>query len=112
MAERRRGEGDPQPMGALMRKLVGTRGWKEPVALGKLRASWSEVVGTTVAARSTPARLERGVLTVRSESGAWASELTLLATSVCAKADAFLGGGMVREVRVIASGPQGAKTGP
>ena len=108
MAERRERERDPKPIADLMRQLVAGRGWKEPVALGKLRDAWADVVGRTVAERSMPSKLERGVLTVRAESGSWATELTLLAASLRTKADEFLGGGMVREVRVSAGGPQGS----
>src|SRR5690349_18342967 len=107
MAEPRGRERDPKPMADLMRQLVAGRGWKEPVALGRLRDAWAEIVGGAVAERSAPAKLERGVLTVRAESGAWATELTLLAASLRSKVDEFLGGGMVREVRVSAGGPNG-----
>lgn len=93
---------DPSPLGDLLPVLVSGRGWGERMALGRLRESWAEVVGPLVAQRSEPVKLHRGVLTVRAEGGAWASELTLLARSVADKADAFLGGGKVREVRVAA----------
>ena len=95
-------ERDPTPLGDLMPKLVSGRGWAERMALGRLREAWAEVVGPLVAERSQPVKLYRGVLTVRADGGAWASELTLLARTVAGKADAFLGGGTVREVRVAA----------
>ena len=93
---------DPTPLGDLLPKLVAGRGWAERMALGRLRESWPSVVGDLISSRSEPVKLARGVLTVRADGGAWASELTLLATSVASKADAFLGGGAVREVRVSA----------
>jgi hypothetical protein len=75
------------------------------MAFGRLKDAWLEVVGPQVAARSAPVGLARGVLSIRADGGAWASELTLLARSIVEKADAFLGGGAVREVRVSAGPP-------
>ncbi|HEX9711828.1 MAG TPA: DUF721 domain-containing protein [Actinomycetota bacterium] len=97
---------EPAPLGELMRKLIAGRGWGEQLALGRLRDGWVAVVGALVAERSEPARLTGGVLTVRAEPGAWASEMVLLAAAVARKADEFLGGGMVREVKV-STGPVG-----
>jgi predicted nucleic acid-binding Zn ribbon protein len=79
------------------------------MALGRIRDGWSEIVGENVAARSEAVKLERGVLHVRAEGGVWATELTLLAASLASKADTFLGGGKVRDVRVNNSG--GGATG-
>lgn len=91
-------------MGELLESLVSGRGWKRQLALGRLKAGWAKVVGERVAARSAPVRLAGGRLTVRAEGGAWAAELALLAPSLAGKADAFLGGGLVNEVAVIAGG--------
>lgn len=95
-------EKDPAPLGALLPQLVSGRGWGERIALGKLRDGWAAIVGDLVAGRSEPVKLFRGVLTVRADGGAWASELTLLARQVAGKADEFLGGNAVKEVRVSA----------
>lgn len=97
-----RAERDPKPLGRLVEVFVSGRGWGERMALGRLREAWARVVGDLVAARSEPVRLYRGVLTVRAHGGAWATELTLLAASITAKSEAFLGPGSVREVRVVA----------
>jgi hypothetical protein len=103
MTDRRRDrERDPKPLGDVLRTMVAGRGWGERMALQRLRESWREVAGEHLSARTEPVKLFRGVLTVRAEGGAWASELTLLAAPIAAKADAFLGGSSVREVRVVA----------
>lgn len=93
---------DPKPLGELLETLVAGLGWRERLATGRLRDAWARAVGEQVAAHSEPVRLARGVLTVRAESGAWATELALLGTSLAERADAFLGGGLVREVKVVA----------
>lgn len=40
---------------------------------------WESAVGTRIAARARPVKLDRGVLLVRAASATWAQELTLLA---------------------------------
>lgn len=95
---------EPRPLGELVGALVAGRGWSERMALGRLREAWPRVVGALVAGRSEPVRLRGGVLIVRVEAGAWANELTLLAPTLAAKVDMFLGAGSVREVKV-AAGP-------
>lgn len=47
--------------------------------------SWEIAVGTRIAARAKPHRLERGVLTVIAATSAWASELSLLADPIVAQ---------------------------
>ena len=101
----KRGEGDPKPLGELLSSLVSGRGWDEHMRFGRLRDEWASVVGPDVAARSTPVALSAGVLSIRADGGAWATELTLLARSIVDKVDSYLGGGVVREVRVSAGPP-------
>lgn len=43
---------------------------------------WEESVGTRIAQRAEPVRLERGVLTVRTATAVWAHELSLLADGI------------------------------
>ena len=102
MADRDR---DPKPMGDLMRLLVAGRGWGERMAVQRLADSWEQIVGPHVAAHCEPLRLIRGVLTIRVERGAWATELTLLASSIAQSADRFLGAGAVKEARIQVGGP-------
>lgn len=49
-----------------------------PVAL----RDWEAAVGTRIAARARPHKLERGVLWVRAASAPWAQELALLADTI------------------------------
>lgn len=98
-----RPERDPRALGDLLATLAARRGWHERMAVGALRDAWADVVGPLVAARSEPVALRGGVLTVRAEGGAWATELTLLGASLAAKADAFLeGSARVERVRITA----------
>ena len=100
MAERI--ERDPRPLGRLLDMLVANRGWGERMALGRLRESWAKIAGEHVAARSEPLEFRQGTLVLRADGGAWATELTLLKSSIATKVNAFLGEDLVREVRVVA----------
>ena len=101
----KRPESDPKPVGDLLHTLVTGRGWKEHMQFGRLLEEWATVVGADVAARSTPVALRGGVLSIRADGAAWATELTLLGRSIVEKVDSYLGGGVVREVRVSAGAP-------
>jgi predicted nucleic acid-binding Zn ribbon protein len=46
---------------------------------------WEEAVGTRIANRAQPLRLERGILSVRVATSAWANELSLLADDILAQ---------------------------
>ena len=76
-----RPEGDPRPVGDLINTLISGRGWDERMRFGRLRDEWASVVGAEVAARSTPVALNAGVLSIRADGAAWATELTLLGCS-------------------------------
>ena len=68
---------------------------------------WREVVGDEVADHCTPETFDDGVLAVRTDSTAWATNLTLLVPKLLARLAAELGAGVVTEVRVI--GPAGPR---
>lgn len=49
------------------------------------QTDWEEAVGSRVARRTQPLRLDRGVLFVRVANSAWANELSLLADDILAQ---------------------------
>ncbi len=108
---KRRRDDDPPPVGEILGRLVNRAGWAERMRLGRLRDAWPQIVGDQVASRSEPVRLEDGVLQVRADGSAWATELTLLSASIASKAASFLGDSSVREVRVSAGGVVDAERG-
>jgi predicted nucleic acid-binding Zn ribbon protein len=69
---------DPQPFGAVLAKLVRSRGWQRQAAEARLFGLWTEVVGEELAAHCRPIRLEDGALVIEAESTAWATQLRLL----------------------------------
>jgi predicted nucleic acid-binding Zn ribbon protein len=91
---------DPQPFGALLAKLVKTRGWQKPAAEARVFGEWEKVVGPEVAAHSRPVKLENGELTVEAESTAWATQLRLLAAKLIVRIAGEVGNGVVRKLHI------------
>ncbi|GAA2027777.1 DUF721 domain-containing protein [Catenulispora yoronensis] len=84
-------ERDPQLLSAAIPRLIEDRGWTVPAAVGGVMGRWSEIVGGHIAAHCTPVEFNEGVLTVRTDSAAWATELRMLAPQLLAKLNAELG---------------------
>jgi len=91
---------DPQLFGALLAKLVKTRGWQKPAAEARVFGEWEKVVGPEVAAHSRPVKLEDGELTVEAESTAWATQLRLLAGKLIVRIAGEVGNGVVKKLRI------------
>jgi predicted nucleic acid-binding Zn ribbon protein len=91
---------DPQPFGALVRRLLADRGWEETAASAAVLARWEALVGAEIAAHCQPVSLRDGELTLAAESTAWATQLRLLAPRVLGRIRAELGPEVVRRVRV------------
>jgi predicted nucleic acid-binding Zn ribbon protein len=80
-----RSAGPVPDMDKLGRILAGAASLRAPGTLRPpaiARALWEAAVGSRIAARTEPIRLERGVLLVRAASAAWANELSLLGESI------------------------------
>ena len=69
---------DPQPVSSSIQRLVAERGWATPIAVGGVMGRWDAVVGPDVAAHCVPESFADGVLTVRADSSAWATQVRLL----------------------------------
>ena len=91
---------DPSLLGDQMDRLLVDRGWKVDVAVGAVMGRWDTIVGTDVAAHCTPVTFGDGVLTVRADSTAWATQLRLMSSSILARLEAEVGKDTVVELRV------------
>jgi len=69
---------DPRGIDDILEGLTTRLGWSSPLARADLLASWSELAGIETAEHSTPVGIEDGVLTVRCDSTAWATQLRLM----------------------------------
>jgi predicted nucleic acid-binding Zn ribbon protein len=91
---------DPQLFGAMLERLVRTRGWEKPKAEATVFGAWEKVVGQDIAAHSRPVRLEGGVLTVEAESTAWATQLRMLAATLLRKIAGEVGNNVVTRLNI------------
>lgn len=75
---------DPRGLAAVVDALTVELGWDSELDKAELMEAWSELVGETTAAKSQPVGIEDGVLTVRCESTAWATQLRIMRTELLA----------------------------
>ena len=92
---------DPALLGDQLDRLLVDRGWKVDVAVGSVMGRWPEIVGADIAAHVEPVSFTDGVLTVRVDSTAWATQIRLLASSLLARVEEEIGAGAVTELRVV-----------
>lgn len=91
---------DPMTVGEQVERLVGDRGWQVDVAAGSVMGRWPEIVGRQVAEHCEPVSFEAGVLSVRADSTAWATQIRLLSSSLLGSIAAAVGPDVVHELRV------------
>lgn len=91
---------DPLTIGDQLDRLVGDRGWQVDVAAGSVMGRWSEIVGSQVAEHCEPVSFEEGILSVRADSTAWATQIRLLSSSLLGRIGDAVGQDVVHELRV------------
>ncbi len=91
---------DPLRLKDLLRGATAGLGIPAPEATGRVWARWKEIVGPAVAAHAEPTSLKGGVLRVRADSPAWATEIGYLADEIRSRVNALTGAALVSEVRV------------
>ena len=91
---------DPALLGDQMDRLLLDRGWNVDVAVGSVMGRWPAIVGADVAAHCTPVTFSDGILVVRAESTAWATQLRLMSSSILGRLETEVGKGAVTELRV------------
>ena len=92
---------DPLLLGNNMKRLLEDRGWNVDVAAGTVMSRWADLVGPGVADHASPVSFENGILTVRAESTAWATQLTLLASTIIRSIEQGVGDGVVAELKIV-----------
>lgn len=93
-------DGDPQPFGALINRLVADRGWQKTAAEARVMGSWESLVGADIAGHCQPQSLRAGELVVEAESTAWATQLRMLTAGLLATLVRELGPDVVTMIRV------------
>lgn len=95
---------DPNTLGSVLDGLADGRRWAPQLKLAQLRDHWDQVVGPAIAMHSTVASVRDGVLTIRTESTVWATQLTYMIPQLTTVIRERLAGLDIQEIRV--TGPQ------
>lgn len=93
----------PVPVADAVAALVRDRGWEQDAAIAALTGSWADVVGAELAEHVQPEGFADGVLALRADSTAWATQVRHLMSHVRSAVDAALGPGVV--TRITVAGP-------
>ena len=102
---------DPKLLGDQLDQFVTERGWVGDVAVGAVIGRWSQIVGPEIAQHCAPVDFVEGILTVRADSTAWATQIRLLAPTLLARLADDLGAGVVTTVTVRGPGGPSWKKG-
>jgi predicted nucleic acid-binding Zn ribbon protein len=84
--------------------MTRERGWDERIQAQRVFTDWAGIVGPEVASHSTVEAFEDGIVSIRTDSTAWAKELKLLAARVVQRLNEEIGHGTV--LRIEVRGPQ------
>jgi predicted nucleic acid-binding Zn ribbon protein len=103
---------DPRGIGDVMENLTSTMGWDSPLARADLLASWAEIVGDETAAHAAPIGIEDGVLTVRCDSTAWATQLRRMNSTITTKIGSRFTAAGIESVRFLGPDAPSWKRGP
>jgi hypothetical protein len=97
----------PAPLAGLIEALTERRGWARRLSGAEVHARWPEIAGAELAAHTEPVRLHGGVLVLRVDSPAWATQVRYLTGELALRANAVLGEGSVEKVTLVTGPLQG-----
>jgi predicted nucleic acid-binding Zn ribbon protein len=103
---------DPEGLGAVVDSLTVKLGWSSPLARSEILASWGEIAGADTADRSAPVGIEDGVLTVKCDSTAWATQLRLMRVQIMNRITARYPDAGIESIRFEGPGAPSWKRGP
>ena len=103
---------DPEGLGAVMDAVTSKLGWSSPLARSELLSSWLEIAGADTAEHSTPVGIEEGVLTVKCDSTAWATQLRLMRVQIINRIISRYPDAGIESIRFEGPGAPSWKRGP
>lgn len=103
---------DPSAFGDQVDRLLRDRDWRVDIAAGSVMGRWAEIVGPDVAQHAAPVSFAEGVLTVRAESTAWATQLRWLTSTLIARMNEEVGAGVITDLKVVGPAAPSWKRGP
>ena len=101
----------PQRINSVISELVSAREWEQGIAEGSLFTEWIIVVGSDIGSHSTPISLVDGLLTIKTSSSAWATQLTLMSAQLLERISNSAPGALVEEILVLPPGAPSWKKG-
>lgn len=109
---RRRKREDPTALSDVLGEVLKERGWETRLSAQRVFTDWAGIVGPEVAQHSQVVGYADGIVEVRTDSTAWATQMRLLAPRIVARLNEELGHGSV--LRIEVRGPQAPswKKGP
>jgi predicted nucleic acid-binding Zn ribbon protein len=103
---------DPEGLGSIVDALTSRLGWNSSLARSELLSSWPDIVGGETAAHSTPVSIDDGLLVVRCDSTAWATQLRLMRTQVMTNISRKYPDAGIESIRFEGPGAPSWKRGP
>ena len=76
---------DPHGVGDVMDALAAQLGWTSALAQSDLLEGWRELAGEETAKHAIPDQITDGVLVIRCESTAWATQLRMMRSELLAR---------------------------
>lgn len=103
---------DPLALGSALDHLTRSNGWDTFLAEQDVLLGWADIAGADVAKRSEPVSLERGLLTVRCDSTAWAKQLQFMRAAILTQIHERFPDAGVENLRFIGPDVPSWKWGP
>lgn len=91
-------------VGGMLKDTLQGLGIQERVLEQKALAKWKEVVGSHIAASTTPEAVRDGILFVCCKSSMWSSELSLHKDDIVKRLNSAVGKTVVKDIRFSARG--------
>jgi len=91
----------PTPAGAILADLVDRLAFRERLREHAVWNVWEEVVGSLLASKAEPVRIEDGKLFIAVANSTWMQELQFLKDDIRGRLNQRLGGGLVREIFLV-----------
>jgi predicted nucleic acid-binding Zn ribbon protein len=102
----------PTPLAEVMEALASKRGWDRRLEGAQVHARWPEIAGAELAAHTEPVRLHGGVLVLRVDTPAWATQVRYLTGDLGERANEVLGAGSVTQITLVTGRLQGPPQEP
>lgn len=103
---------DPEGLGSVVDALTTRLGWSSPLARSELLSSWVQIAGAETSEHSAPVGIEEGVLTVRCDSTAWATQLRLMRVQIMTQITVRYPDAGIDSIRFEGPGAPSWKRGP